>query len=249
MIKIYLGNVGSGKTVSAVREMYINENRRKTYSNIVTTLKNQVNINPTMIIKQEIIDYKKKRTGEIEPVYKHSLNIEFWKKIKEPINVILDEAHSIINARRAMTKINVIVTDWIALIRRVLGQTESDSGELIFISQLERRLDPIARDMATQIRYHMMHYLKTCQGCFISWQEHSEMPETLTVCPKCRGFELIKSNYTVEVWHFTSIQMFQFWKDYGQQCFYKHYFIRYISKYFQYYSTMQWDNLFSEFYT
>ena len=247
LIKIYLGNVGSGKTASAVREMFINENRKKTYSNIVTKLKNQININPSMIIKQEIVDTKKKRSGELEPVYKYKLNTEFWKSIKEPIDCIIDEAHSIINSRRAMSKINVIVTDWIALIRRVLGS--SDEGSLVFISQLERRLDPIARDMATQVRYHLMHYLKTCQECFLQWQEHSEMPETLGICPRCRTNTLLKSNHTVEVWHFTSIQSYQFWKDYGQDSFYKHYFIKDISKYFQYYSTLQWDNLFSEFYT
>lgn len=70
---------------------------RKTYSNIKTKLKNQVNINPSMIIKKEVVDTKKKKDGTIEPVYEYKLNIDYWKGIKEPINVILDEAHSIIN--------------------------------------------------------------------------------------------------------------------------------------------------------
>ena len=149
MIKIILGNVGSGKTALAVREMFVNKLNRKTYSNIITkNLKNVVPITPRMIIKEEIVTYKKNRkTGKEEPVYKHTLNVKFWKDIKEPINVVLDEAHSIINARRSMSKINIIVTDWIALIRRVLGQSESGYGELVLISQLANRIDVIAREM------------------------------------------------------------------------------------------------------
>ena len=248
MIKIYLGNLGSGKTVSAVREMYMNENKRITYSNIITKLKNQININPSMIIKQDIIDYKKKRTGELEPVYKTTLNIDYWKNLKAPINVILDEAHSIINARRAMTKINIIVSDWIALIRRVLGQTEAGSGELILISQLERRLDPIARDMATQVRFHLMHYAKSCKDCLVGWQENSEMPEAVSKCLSCSSTNLIRHSFTVEVWYFSSMQMYDLWKNYAQSTFYKHVYIRDIDNYFKYYSTLQWDNLFSEYY-
>lgn len=75
----------------------MNMANRKTYSNIKTKLKNQVNINPSMIIKKEVVDTKKKKDGTIEPVYEYKLNIDYWKGIKEPINVILDEAHSIIN--------------------------------------------------------------------------------------------------------------------------------------------------------
>lgn len=239
---------GSGKTVSAVREMYLNENNRITYSNIVTKLKTQINIDPTMIIKKEIVDTKKKRSGELEPVYKTTLNIDFWKNIKEPINVILDEAHTIINSRRAMSKINVIVSDWLSLIRRVLGQTESEAGELIFISQLPKRIDSIARDMATQIRYHRMHYAKSCKECSASWQEDSEMPETINKCPLCNSFQLLRHSFTLEVWNFTSMQMFEMWKDWEQQSFYKHYYVRDIEKYFKYYDTLQWDNLFSEYY-
>ena len=59
MIKLILGNVGSGKTALAVRDMYHNRLQRTTYSNIKTPLKNVKEINPKMIIKQEIVDYKK----------------------------------------------------------------------------------------------------------------------------------------------------------------------------------------------
>ena len=65
MITIILGNVGSGKTALAVREMAMNLNDRKTYSNIQTKLKNQIDISPDMIIQKEIVDYKTNRkSGE-----------------------------------------------------------------------------------------------------------------------------------------------------------------------------------------
>ena len=167
MIRISIGNVGSGKTASEVREMALNKARRTYYSNINTkTIKNNVLIDPSMIVDKELVGEKKNKiTNVVEPVYKFKVNLEFWKGIKEPINVIIDEAHSILNSRRSMSKINILITDWLALIRRVLGQTESGEGELVFITQLPRRIDSLARDMATQIRYHLCHYVKTCKKC------------------------------------------------------------------------------------
>ncbi len=249
MIKIILGNLGSGKTALAVREMCINPTKRKTYSNIHTNLKNQIDISPEMIIKKEIVDYKKNRkTGEKEPIYKYALNIDFWKKIKEPINIILDEAHTILNARRAMSKTNIIVSDWLSLIRRVLGQSESGFGELTFISQLSNRIDIIARDMATNILYTICHYVKSCKDCRISWTENSEMPEGYNVCPSCHSIKLIKQNHRIEVWHFANMQKFQLWFQLGQRTYYKRYFVNDIEEYFPLYNTLQWDNMFSSFY-
>lgn len=249
MIKIVLGNVGSGKTALMVREMYLNKSRRKTYSNVMTSLKSQININPEMIIKRDIVDYKKNRkSGEQEPVYSYKLNLDYWKQIKEPINIVLDEAHSIINARRSMSKINIIVSDWIALIRRVLGQAEAGYGELVFISQLPNRIDIIARDMATNILYTRCHYLKSCKRCGVTWRENSEMPESLNECPVCKSWQLKKYNHNVEVWHFKNMQYFNMWNDFQQKSFYKHYVVTDIEEYFKYYDTMQWDNLFSAYY-
>ncbi len=242
-------NLGSGKTALAVREMALNLNDRKTYSNIQTSLKNQIDISPEMIIKKELVDYKKNRkTGESEPIYKLSLNIDFWKKIKEPINVVLDEAHSILNARRAMSKTNIIVTNWISLIRRVLGQADAGFGELTFISQLSARIDIIARDMATNIIYCICHFMKTCEGCGATWKENSEMPEGYVICPICRSNKIQKHSHKIEVWHFPNMQMFLAWHQVGQKTYYKRYIVNDIEKYFPLYNTLQWDNLLSEFY-
>ncbi len=203
-----------------------------------------------MIVKNELVDTKKKRSGEVEPVYKKVLNVEYWQKaVKEykAINVTIDEAHTIYNARRSMSSQNVILSEWLALIRRVLGSTEAGHGELTFITQLSNRLDVIAREMATQVRYHVCHYYKTCKKCLARWQETSEMPEPIFVCPRCSSTKIIKHNHAIEVWHFSNMANFEAWKNYGiKGTFYKHYLINDIESYFPLYNTLQWDNLFSE---
>jgi DNA-directed RNA polymerase subunit RPC12/RpoP len=176
------------------------------------------------------------------------LNTDYWKKIKEPINVTLDEAHSILNARRSMSKINIIVSDWLALIRRVLGSSEAGFGELTFISQLVNRIDIIARDMATNVIYTICHYIKTCEQCGATWKENSEMPEGYIVCPLCNDHKIFKHSHKLEVWHFPNIQLFQTWHQFGQNTFYKHYIVNDIENYFQNYNTLQWDNMFGSMY-
>jgi len=248
MIRIFLGNVGSGKTVAAVREMYINDSERLTYSNIKTKLKNQINISPDMIIKKTVTKYVTRKNGEKEPVYEYKLNSDYWKNIKEPINICIDEAHSILNSRRSFSKINVIVTDFLALARRILGHSDSGYGDFTLISQLPNRLDVICRDMATQIRYHICHYQKRCKKCGTTWTENSEMPESLYRCPRCLNLRLKIFGHALEIWHFSDMNKFNCWKDFGQKTFYKHYLVRDIATFFPLYNTLEWDNMFSEYY-
>lgn len=248
-IIIYLGNVGSGKTACAVREIARSTSKRKYYSNIETNkLKNNIVLKPEMIIEKQIIDTRRKRSGEEVPIYEMKLNLSFWKDIKEPISVVLDEAHSILNARRSMAKANILITDWLALIRRVLGQNSAGYGDLIMITQLPNRIDTIARDMAHQVRYHVCHYVKTCRRCHVSWKENSEMPEPAYSCISCGSDAVSKHSHYIEVWHYRSMESYETFRNIGQQTAYRHYFIGDIERYFPLYDTLQWDNLFSEFY-
>lgn len=253
MIRISLGNVGSGKTVCEVREMILNRTDRKTYSNILMNEPKKTPLieplNSSMIIKREVIDYKvNRKSGESTPVYQLKVNKEFWQKIKEPINIVLDEAHTIINSRRAMSGVNVVVTDWLALIRRVLGAAESGMGELVFITQLPNRIDPIAREMATQIRYHICHYIKECKTCGCWWRETSEESEPSWSCRNCGSNKIKKKNHEIQVWHFKNMDVYFQWKMMGYKTYHANYFIHNIENFFQYYDTFQWENLFSEYY-
>lgn|SRR4030067_1464874 len=242
-IQIFLGNVGSGKTACAVREMALNQSI-KNYSNIVTKLKNNVQINSDMICHKEMVGSMRNGT----PIYDYKINTEFWMGIKEPINVILDEAHAIVNSRRAMSKVNIIVTDWIALIRRVLGEDSRGMGDLIMITQLPQRIDIICREMATQVRYHICHYVKSCSDCGAQWVEDSDMPETARYCLNCNSPKIKRSNFSIEVMVFPGIKAYQAYKFYNVVTYYKHYFVRDIESFFPLYNTMQWENMFSDLY-
>lgn len=249
MITISLGNVGSGKTASIVREMYLNKSNRLTYTNIQTKgLKNVKLINADMIIHKEVIGEKKKKDGSTEIQYKKTLNKEFWMNIDEPINVIIDEASQIINSRRFMSKTNEIMAQFLALIRRVLGSSDSGFGELTFIDQLYRKIDVNARDMATNVKYHICHFVKGCNGCGAKWQENSEIPKQLYQCPFCSSWKVIKFNHQIEVWEFANMNNFISWKEYGMNTFFEHYIIPDIEKIFKNYNTLQWDNLFEDHY-
>jgi len=240
------GNPGSGKTACMVREMKLNPSKKTTFSNIITKgIKNNVVMNSTMIIKKEKVGEKK--SGEI--VYKKRVNKEFWEEAQKKygnINVIIDEAHTILNARRAISKNNVIMSDFMAMLRRILGSGDSGYGELVLISQLERRIDVIAKEMCTQTRFHVCHYKKSCKQCGLMWDENNETPEPFYACPKCKSAKIIKHSHIIEVWHFRNPDLFVMWKYYGKKSYYRHYLINDIEKYFNFYNTLQWENLLTE---
>ena len=240
----------SGKTASYVRELYLNPMRRRTYSNIITTkIPWNVPINRDMLIKKEIVKTITRKTGETEPVYKISFNADFWKETIEKekaINVCIDEAHTVLNARSSFSKTNKAMGDFMSLCRRILGSSESGYGELTFISQLDRRIDVIAREMATNIRYHRCHYLKTCRKCGLTLRETNDDPEPIFECPSCRSSRIYKHSHRIEVYHFSNIQAYSMWKDFGMRTYHRHYFINDIEDYFKFYKTLQWENLLSE---
>lgn len=248
MIRIMLGLPGSGKTACMVRELVKNPSRKITYSNIKTWhIENNRLITPRMIAHKDHISTKK--TGE--KVYKLSLNQEYWKNIvrkEKSINVILDEAHTLIDSRKSMSNINKVMSDFLSLIRRIIGSNEMGYGQLVLISQLERRLDIIAREMATNVRYHRCHYRKFCNECNYQWAEHNEIAEPLFHCKRCHSFSIVKKKHVIEVWEFKNIELFMAWRYlHKKKQHFKHYFITDIEKYFELYDTLQWENLVSEF--
>lgn len=147
-----------------------------------------------------------------------------------------------------MSKTNVIMTDWLALIRRVLGSSPSGHGELIFITQLWNRIDIIAREMCNSVIYTICHYLKTCKKCKRSWRETSQEPEPMHSCKFCGHIHIIKHSHILEIYKFNSMLAFKAWSEWGENSFFRHFYVRDIELYFKYYSTLQWDNLFSEYY-
>lgn len=247
MIRIMLGNPGSGKTVCMVRELFFNSSRRMTFSNIITQdIDNNITINQDMLIKKNIL--KTKKSGEV--VYDLKLNVDFWKKAVEKhqaINICIDEAHTVLNPRKSMSKKNVLMTDFLSLVRRILGSNDGGYGELIFITQLDNRIDTIAREMCTSVRYHRMHYKKSCESCGATWRETNETAEPRLFCPRCFNYKLRKHSHIVEVWHFKSMRHYIYWQYNKVESYHRNYFVKDIERFFPMYNTLQWESLVSDY--
>lgn len=245
-IKLYLGLPGSGKSACAVREMFLDRTQRQKFSNIITkNIPQNTLITPSMLIKKNVIEPKSGR-GKARIVLK--CNAEYWmeqRKKYQAMDIIIDEAHTMFNARRSMSKINSVMTDFLALVRRMIGSNDSGSGELILITQLDRRIDVIARESATNVRWHVCHYIKKCSQCGFQKKENNETPEPLWTCPKC-GWSLKKDNHCIEVRHFRNMQQFNLWKEMGMRTYHRHYYVTDIDKYFPMYDTLQMSHLLTE---
>lgn len=243
MIILFVGNISAGKTLQAVREM-ARTPHVSYYSNIQTKgLDNVHTLKQDMIIKREA-------TGAVskgQPVYELTLNKEFWENVRKPISVILDEAHTIFNARSAMSKTAKLSTQWLSLLRKMLGQNDAGYGNLILITQLSRRVDVILREMAHQVVYFRGYFVKSCKDCGCRWKENSDMPEQRTVCRRCKGHDLMKSDYKTLMYKFASVRDFDLWKEMGMNTAYRIKWIKNSEKYFKNYDTLQIDDLFSDF--
>ena len=246
-----LGKMGSGKTACMVREMVLNTDEKTTFSNIILKSKgkkkNVVQINRDMIFKEVVVKERPKSPN----ITKLMLNAEYWRgtkdKFQDGINVVIDEAHTLMDSRRAMSNTSVIMNDFMALLRRILGDSGEGYGELVLITQLGRRLDVNARELATSIHYHRCHYKRTCTKCNFNFWETNEVYQKPKVCPRCGHRKMDKSDFVIEKWEFDSMEACDGFIEFGQKTYQKHYYITDIEKYFPYYDTFQWENLISEY--
>jgi len=244
MIKIFLGNVGSGKTVSGVRYIMTKPRGLEIYTNIQMKIKipEVFRLTPEMMFTTVWDDKKNKFVPD-------RVNVDFWKKHNKAKTVILDEAHNLMNSRKGRSKINLVMSDFLSLIRRVVGENGVGSGELILITQLQRKIDIIARDLATNVRFHRCHYYKTCVKCGFTFYEHSDIPKRAISCPRCNNLKMREHSHVVEIWEFRDMKDYYIWEfNPKQRTYFAHYTIRNIKKYFSIYDTRQWGDLLSEYY-
>ena len=112
--------------------MLLDKSRRPKFSNIETPkIPNNTTITPQMLLKRETIVVGKKEKSVLK------CNIEYWleqRKKHKAFDIIIDEAHTMFNARRSMSKVNEAMTDFLSLIRRMIGSNDSGSGDLILIT-------------------------------------------------------------------------------------------------------------------
>ena len=142
MIKIILGEPGSGKTITAVAWMA--RTPTLTFTNIHTSAGNTLRLKWDMIITEVVSEDGKK--------HKEVVNWDFWKQAlaKYPaFNLYIDEMQSIMNARTAMAKRNILLGIFFSQIRKITGDNEY--CDLVVASQELNRIDVAIRDIASQI--------------------------------------------------------------------------------------------------
>lgn len=241
MIRIFLGNLGSGKSAFAVREMARNVTDRTTYTNIVTKgLKNVVLIKPQDVIKKTFIDDKKKK-------FSLDLNIDYWMKKKKPLNVVWDEVHLTANSRQSSSKANMVLSRFIAMARRITGFDKRGYGTFTFIAQKERTIDVNVRELANEIIYLKSRWLTRCEECNLRMVVTSEMPQ-YERCYRCGSWKVVKGDLIVEALHFNEwLKLYNWEQGIKGRWHFKREFITDIHKYFQCYNTLQFGNVWDDY--
>lgn len=238
MIKVFLGNLGSGKTICAVRELVLNESDRVTYTNIITKgVKGVSHIKPDHVIKKIMKDKK--------PNFE--LNIDYWAKQKKPLNVLWDEVHLTANSRQSTSKINIILSRFIAMARRVTGFDKRGYGHLIFIAQKERTIDVNIKELANEIVYHIAHWVINCEDCGRKLWVTSQM-QIFDKCMFCGSWKIIKEQLQIEVLKFNDWEKYHLWTYSPKfKLYYDRYIIQDIEKYFKYYDTLQISDVWEDY--
>lgn len=144
MIIVLVGGIGSGKTISAVREIIKSKNYPIT--NFKLKKYKYHRLKYTDIITETIKTGLDDKQRKIKVV-----NWAFWDNIRKKhsnFSIYLDEAHNIINSRNSMSKDNILLSKWVSQIRKVLS--DSPYNHLYVVTQHSRKIDINFRDL-TQI--------------------------------------------------------------------------------------------------
>jgi hypothetical protein len=145
MIRIILGGIGSGKTLTAVMKM--SESALPIFTNIQTASPNAIRLKHSMIMTDVQANPNTKHTRK-------AVNWDFWKQAiakYQNFHIYIDELHNIMSARRSMSGNNICMAEWVSQIRKITGASEV--SDFVVISQELSRIDVALRDLATEIIY------------------------------------------------------------------------------------------------
>jgi len=134
MIICYLGGIGSGKSVSVVKEII----EKKKFVFVNFELKNVKNYH-RIKVKDILIEREKNA---------YDINWSFWNEMAlkyKGYSIVLDEVHNLIHSRRSMTSMNILMSKWVSQIRKIL--CDSEENHLYLISQTLRKIDVDFRDL------------------------------------------------------------------------------------------------------
>lgn len=242
MIRIFLGKLGSGKSLCAVRELVDNPTDRVTFTNLILH-----DVPKTKYIQpQDVITKKEVEISKNKKKIMLDLNTEYWLKQKKPLNILWDEIQLSANARSSQSRVNMILTRFISMGRRITGFDNRGYGSLTFISQHEELIDINFRRLSSEIYYHVGYWTVRCEECGRKEVTSSEL-EDIKNCKACGSWKILREGMQVKRYKFVS------WNDYLDWICHKmkkgkvarkEIFIN-NEKYFKYYDTLQmisqWD--------
>jgi len=139
-IIIFVGGIGSGKSVSVIKELVERSEYSEAFVNFKTKkIPGVSRIKMDWIIGSKEVDGKKKKT----------VNYAHWNQLRQDkrrYSIYLDEVHNILHSRMSMSKQNILMSMWLSQVRKIFGEGEKD--HLYVISQKLRRIDISLRDLA-----------------------------------------------------------------------------------------------------
>lgn len=134
MIICFLGNIGSGKSLSVVKEIY--ESNQFVFTNFeLKGIKNYHRIRFDEI-------FKEKDKGS------YDINWSYWNEQAlehKGYSICIDEIHNLVHSRRSMSGMNILMSKWVSQIRKILS--DSEHNHLYIISQTIRKIDVDFRDL------------------------------------------------------------------------------------------------------
>jgi len=143
MIICYLGGIGSGKSLSVVRDI--------------------IKKNDFVFTNFELKNYTKYHRIEFSDIFKkkdkdaYDINWAFWNEqalARKDFSICIDEVHNLIHSRRSMSAMNILMSKWVSQIRKILSNNEHN--HLYIISQTLRKIDVDFRDL--------IHAICVCQS-------------------------------------------------------------------------------------
>lgn len=132
MIICVIGGIGSGKTVTIIKEII----RNKYYPLTNFNIKHK--------------EYHRLRFNDLitEHEGKQKVNWDFWDDTRnrhKNFCIFLDEANNLVGSRTSLSKKNILLSQWISQIRKILH--DSPNNHIYIITQLPRMIDVNFREL------------------------------------------------------------------------------------------------------
>jgi len=238
MIKLIIGGIGSGKSVTAVKE--ICDRKNHVFTNFDIKADNIIRLKTEHIIQESENEKNEKKIDK-------TINWDFWNdyiNTHGAFDIVIDEAHNVMHSRRAMSKWNILFTTWLSQIRKILGSNENN--HLYLVTQRLKGIDLAGRDLCHEIIYVSKFYV-TNDGKMIKTDAPDSIPNLRYMNTRIKTYNGYKHKLLPQVFimkhHFLgeySVDKFEAFLDNGRTFDYRTMFL--ANPYFQFYNSYELIN-------